>query len=71
MANMHSICNYMSIRYTIHICYLLICCTNSRTFYTCFIVKMTLVLYVYIFSEIEQNVVERKTKMLQDVSYFM
>jgi len=32
---------------------------------------MTLVLYVYIFSENEHNVVERKTKMLHDVSYFM
>jgi len=31
---------------------------------------MTLVLHVYIFSEYINKVVERKTKMLHDLSYF-
>jgi len=38
--------------------------------YTFFTVKMTLVLHVYIVSENKHKVVERKTKMLHDVSYF-
>jgi len=50
MANMHRICNYKSIRYSIHICYFTIV-LHSRIFKYIFTVKMTLVLHVYIFSE--------------------
>ena len=53
MANMHIICNYMSIRYSIHICYLInqFVALILVLLNTLFTVKMTLVLHVYILSE--------------------
>ena len=69
MPNMHRFCKYRSIHYSIHIFYKFVA-LSLVLLNTCFTVKMTLVLHAYIFSENEHKVVDRKTKMLHDVSYF-